>query len=128
MEDSGNCAMGRVLLANPKSDGALSEGVPRRDATRPYLHSICSDPGDQLLSRSSFLVSFGDFGSAPLDVVSTVIPRPQSSCQSAAAGHSSPRQSTAKQSHLQIYHWTHMFFEVKTKYLQVLCVQWWGLL
>lgn len=63
-----------------------------------------------MLSRSSFLVSFGDFGSLPLDVVSIVTRRPQSSCQSAAAGHGLPRQSTAKQSCLQIPLVTQVFW------------------
>lgn len=78
-------------------ESPLAGGLP----AKPKGH----DPGHQLLSRSSFPISSGHVGSVPLNVVSIVTLRSQNSCQSTAAGHSSPRQSTAKQG-CSSYRWS----------------------
>lgn len=77
MEDSGHCAMGTALLLNPNCDGGSPlEGCQLgpeawRRALPPWHLELSRryDPGGQLLSRSSFLVSFRDFGPVPLDAV-----------------------------------------------------------
>lgn len=77
MEDSGHCATGTALLLNPNYDGGSPlEGCQlgpeaRRRALPPWHLELGRryDPGGQLLSRSSFLVSFRDFGPVPLDAV-----------------------------------------------------------